>query len=136
MGEHGVSLYLDLEECGIAVDFFADRDPQKQKQYFTGIICKSYEELVAGSKDIVLIVAITEPDALMAHFRKLGFQCVMDEDTAFQYLTNGESRCKRKVVPNTAVLRQMKDAVSEWFERNDQTPLDELLERINEDENC
>ena len=57
MGEYGLETYFKLRENGIKIDFFADGNPQKKGYALDGIYCKSYEELLCESKEIVLIVA-------------------------------------------------------------------------------
>lgn len=69
--------YLTLKKCGIKVDFFGDRDSRKQGYVIDDVYCISYEEVVEQEKDILIIVAITTPDAIISLFKEKGFTNVI-----------------------------------------------------------
>ncbi len=129
MGDYGLETYFKLLEHGVKVDFFADRDPVKHDYALDGLYCKSYEELLEGDREeIIIIVAIKNPGALIAHFREKGFLHVYDKETAVRMLTNENVGTPKKKEPirDIELVKQMKADIQEGVYRGGKTQQEEL----------
>lgn len=117
-GTYGVLTYLTLKKCGIKVDFFGDRDPAKQGYVIDEVNCISYEEVLAQEKDILIIVAITNPDSLIDLFLENGFTNVISYK---EYLNNlvESNILRRKKITDMKVLEEMKGALYEGIYKNE-----------------
>ena len=74
LGEYGIQTYYKLKEAGIQINYFGDRDKQKQGYVFDGLYCLSYEQVSALDKmTTILIVAVKKPDELIDDFKHMGF---------------------------------------------------------------
>mgnify|MGYP002624081172 CR=1 FL=1 len=86
MGTHGIRLYLYLKKNGIKISFFGDSSPDKCGNIVDGVVCKQYEDILRGEKDIIIIVANAKPDLIIASFKKNGFKKVYTERQAMHLL--------------------------------------------------
>ncbi len=129
MGDYGLETYFKLLENGVKVDFFADRDTVKNGYALDGLYCKSYEELLERDReDIIIIVAIKNPGALIAHFREKGFQYVYDKETAIRMLTdeNVGAPEKKEPIRDIGLIKQMKADIQEGVYRGRKTQQEEI----------
>lgn len=115
-GDFGLQTYYKLKEKGVWIDYFADRNPQKQGYALEGLYCKSYEELLKADKeDVILIVAIKKPEELIEHFRQKGFPYVYDKETAVEMLKGVGLRKAGKPVRDMALIEQMKKNIQKMI---------------------
>ncbi len=131
MGDYGLETYFKLKERGVKIDFFADRDPEKQGYALDHLYCISYEELLERDREeIIIIVAIKKPGVLIAHFREEGFQYVYDKETAVQMLTDETSVAPKKKEPirDVGLIERMKADIQETVYRGGKTQQEELKE--------
>lgn len=98
LGELGVQAYYRLKQSGIRVDFFGDKDREKQGYVFEGLYCKSFEDVLEENRSTHIIVAIKNPDAIIEVFKKHGFYNVWTVEEAEQKLISLGAVPKRELL--------------------------------------
>ena len=132
-GEYGIRTYLELKRYGIRVDMFGDKDPERQGYVLDDIYCKSYEKVLQEEKDIMLIVAITNPNKLIQHFKELGFVNVYDKDAAVEKLTVGKTPIEYTLIRDIEVLKKKQQEIVRGLYYKDISSTDEEVLDIVEE---
>lgn len=115
LGEYGIQTYYKLKEAGIQINYFGDRDKQKQGYVFDGLYCLSYEQVSALDKiTTILIVAVKKPDGLIDDFKRMGFVHVYTKEQGIARLCNGKE-FNKKPMDQIEEIRQIKELLTDCF---------------------
>lgn len=112
-GECGIQTWLFLNEHGIKINFFGDRNKGKQGYVIDGLFCISYDQLLQLDRnDTVLIVAIAQGEGICVGFRDMGFKKVIYYKELTQMLSSDIKNNKKTFdQPNAAALREIKQSI-------------------------
>ncbi len=135
MGDYGLETYFKLKERGVKIDFFADRDPEKQGYALDNLYCKSYEELLQEDKgNVILIVAIKKPEMLISHFRQQGFQYVYNKELAVQVLADENRKVleKKECLQNIELIIRLKEDIQKVVYNNGKIRQEEIKDMLQD----
>ena len=108
-GVRGVRLYLYMKEHGINISFFGDVSPERHGLIVDGVLCRSYESIIGGNKDIIIIVANAKPQSIITSFKKHGFKYVFTDDEAINcFIDVNKNNCNIGNITKIEEIRRVK----------------------------
>ncbi len=119
MGDYGLETYFRLKEMGIKVSCFGDRDVSKHGYALEGLSCYSYEEILQlDKKETILVVAVKNPNVLMAQFKEHGFEYVYDKDQIIAAKSDVVKREPTTPLVNLDQIKYYKECLNKMYYEN------------------